>query len=156
MTNMPTFVCVPGAWNGPSCYEPLKSILEAENYECVTISLPSVGCKPVTFDFTEDVDAVRRTIQKLADEGKDIILVLHSYGGMCGSQALEGLAKKERESQGLQDGVVRSMTPVPFCAPLGTEPKMLDTPNQWFHDHLEKDTLLMRFESCVYHGNDAT
>jgi hypothetical protein len=78
MMNKPTFVCVPGAWHGPSCYDSLKSILEGEGYDCVTITLPSVGCKPVTFDFTEDVDAVRLAIQRLADDGKDIIPVMHS------------------------------------------------------------------------------
>jgi hypothetical protein len=110
--NNPTFVCVPGAWHTPVAYDPLKSILETEGFECVRVSLPSVGCKPVTYDFTEDVEAIRSTFQDLADQGKDIIPVMHSYSGMCGSQAIEGFAKEERVSKGLKGGVVRSTTPI--------------------------------------------
>jgi hypothetical protein len=36
----------------------------------------------------------------LADDSKEILLVMHSYGGLPGSQSCEGLAKSERERQG--------------------------------------------------------
>lgn len=105
----PSFVCVPGAWHTPAGYDALIKLLQKDGYDAVAVSLPSVGCKPVTYDFSEDVEAIRSTVTKLSDDGKDVIPVLHSYGGMCGGQALEGLAKEERASKGLKGGVVRGM-----------------------------------------------
>jgi pimeloyl-ACP methyl ester carboxylesterase len=118
----PTFVCVPGAWHTPSAYGALQTILKSHGYEYILISLPSVGCKPVTYDFSEDVAIIRKTITDLVDEGKDVIPVLHSYGGMPGSQALEGLGKDERNSRGLAGGVVRLVYVMAMMLPEGAQP----------------------------------
>jgi hypothetical protein len=42
----------------------------------------------------------------LLDSGTDILLVLHSYGGLPGAAAAKGLSKVEREKEGKQGGVV--------------------------------------------------
>lgn len=53
----------------------------------------------------------------LIEDGKDIVVLMHSYGGMYGSQAVQGLSKKEREQAGKKGGVialiyVSAVTPV--------------------------------------------
>ncbi|TVY59605.1 hypothetical protein LSUE1_G008973 [Lachnellula suecica] len=66
----PTFVCVPGAWHTPTSYSALAQILETHGYECILLSLPSVGCNPVTHDFSEDVAVIWKTVTALAEAGQ--------------------------------------------------------------------------------------
>ena len=103
----PIFVCVPGASHSPLIYDPVKSALAYYGYEVTPIALPSVGGSPATYDFTEDVREIRNYVAQLADSGRDVILVMHGYGGLPGSEALHGLGKEEREQRGLRGGVVR-------------------------------------------------
>ena len=103
----PIFVCVPGASHSPAIYFPLKTLLTSYNYTLIPLSLPSVGGSPVTYDFTPDVIAIRNLVTSIVDSGQDVILVMHSYGGLPGAEALRGLGKSEREKVGLRGGVVR-------------------------------------------------
>jgi len=47
------------------------------------------------------------TLSKLLDEGKDAVVLLHSYGGIPGSAALKGLGKAGRAKASKHGGVVR-------------------------------------------------
>ena len=44
---------------------------------------------------------------KLVDEGKDVVMIAHSYGGSPMSQCTKGLSKTEREAEGKEGGIVR-------------------------------------------------
>lgn len=111
----PIFVFVPGASHSPLIYDPVKSALAYYGYEVTPIALPSVGGNPATFDFTEDVRAIRSCIAQLADLGRDVILVMHGYGGLPGAEALYGLGKTEREQRGQKGGVVRLVFIMSVC-----------------------------------------
>ncbi|KAF9772488.1 hypothetical protein IL306_009792 [Fusarium sp. DS 682] len=43
--------------------------------------------------FKDDVDAARSAITKETDNGRDVIVIAHSYGGMVGNSVIKGLAK---------------------------------------------------------------
>jgi hypothetical protein len=103
----PVFVCVPGASHSHLIYEPLRAALSLHGYTAMPVPLPSVGGNPPTYDFTEDVRAIRNICAELADSGADVILVMHAYGGLPGGEALYGLGKGEREQRGLRGGVIR-------------------------------------------------
>jgi len=103
----PVFVCVPGASHSHLIYEPLRAALSFHGYTAYPLALPSVGGNPPTYDFTEDVRAIRNICSDLADAGEDVILVMHAYGGLPGGEALYGLGKGEREQRGLMGGVIR-------------------------------------------------
>ena len=103
----PVFVLVPGASHSPLIYEPLRTALWHHGYTAYPLDLPSVGGNPPTYDFTEDVRAIRDLCSQLADAGEDVILVMHAYGGLPGGEALWGLSKGEREQRGLPGGVIR-------------------------------------------------
>lgn len=47
-----------------------------------------MGSSPHLKDFGPDVERVRSTLDSLLSQGKDIVMVYHSYGGACGSEAL--------------------------------------------------------------------
>jgi pimeloyl-ACP methyl ester carboxylesterase len=57
-------------------------------------------------------------VEELADQGKDVVLVTHSYGGVVGTEASKGLSKSERTEAGKDGGLVRlvyltSVVPTP-------------------------------------------
>lgn len=100
---LPTVVFIPGAWHTPEYYEKVIDILRGQGYSTSTVRLPSVGGVSTMFD---DAAAIRKTVSTLADEGKKIILVMHSYGGIPGSESAKGLAWKTRQQKGKSGGIV--------------------------------------------------
>ena len=112
----PTIIFVPGAWHGPEPFSTVRASLESHGYTTIGISLPSVGAEPPVKSWDPDVDAIRSAIAKVADEeGGDVVLAVHSYGGVPSSEAAKGFAKTEREKAGLKGGIVRL---VYICATL--------------------------------------
>jgi pimeloyl-ACP methyl ester carboxylesterase len=111
MSTKPTFVFVPGAWHQPSAFKPSLDLLTSAGYEVEAVSLPSVGTvergEPATTSFQPDVDAIRKAILSHIDQGKDVIVVMHSYGGIPGSHAVQGLSKDERQAAGKKGSVVK-------------------------------------------------
>lgn len=103
----PTVVIVPGACQPPSLYEPFAKGLEAHSISSIVIPTPSVGAHPGLKDFSDDVTLIRNTVSKLIDEAKDVVVLMHSYGGMPGSAALKGLGKAARGSEQKKNWVVR-------------------------------------------------
>ena len=103
----PTIVVVPAACQPPVLYEPFTNALHSKGFETAVVATPSVGAKPALKDFSEDVNAIRETVTAFIDQGKDIIVAMHSYGGVPGSAALEALGKTDREKEGQKGGVVR-------------------------------------------------
>lgn len=81
--------------------------LSFHGYTAVPLALPSVGGNPPTYDFSEDVQAIRNLVTEISESGSDVILVLHSYAGLPGGEALQGLGKADRQRSGLRGGVIR-------------------------------------------------
>ena len=55
----------------------------------------------------EDVAEIRKFLEQLIDrEGKEVVLVSHSYGGVPGSGSVEGFDKTARDSKGEAGGVI--------------------------------------------------
>ncbi|KAJ9647626.1 hypothetical protein H2204_000256 [Knufia peltigerae] len=108
----PVLLLVPGAWHEPSCFSLLATYLVKHGYVVEGISLPSVNSSPPHPNFDGDVDAIASTIQKHADQGSDIVVFFHSYGGIPGSSACRGLLKSDRDARGKPGGVTHLI----FCA----------------------------------------
>ncbi|KAL9096292.1 MAG: hypothetical protein Q9165_001289 [Trypethelium subeluteriae] len=119
----PTIVCVPGAWHQPEIYGETMRILEAASYPTIGLPLSSVGANPPKPDFTDDVKTIRDCLRHLiVSEGKDVVLVSHSYTGMPANEAPVGLGAKERSSKGLKGGVIRLVFIMAFAMPEGFQP----------------------------------
>ena len=103
----PTIVLIPGAWHTPASYGRLVPFLHEAGYPTVSAALPSVGASPGLPDFSQDVAAVQAVVTQLTDGGKEVVVVMHSYGAVPGTEALRGLGRKERLADGKAGGVVR-------------------------------------------------
>lgn len=77
-------------------------------YDAIAVELQSVS-PPSTAPaktMTDDAAHIHGIIEALANEGKDVVLVMHAYGAIPGTQSIEGLTKKERSQHSEGGGVV--------------------------------------------------
>ncbi|KAI0817142.1 Alpha/beta hydrolase fold-1 [Xylaria sp. FL0064] len=103
----PTVVLVPGAWTAPVAYHKLVSALKAKSFNVHVPALPTNnGARPPDSSFEGDIQAVRQVVHQLVHGGNEVIVLMHSYGGVAGTSALEGLTRKELQAKGLPGGVV--------------------------------------------------
>jgi pimeloyl-ACP methyl ester carboxylesterase len=107
----PSILLIPGAFGLPEFYDPVINAVALEGYEIRALHCPSVGLKtgpregapPTMYD---DAAFIAKEIEKLADEGKDVVLVAHSYGGIPATESAKGLGKEERQKQQKKGGIV--------------------------------------------------
>ncbi|KAI0014479.1 alpha/beta-hydrolase [Xylariaceae sp. FL0662B] len=118
MSNKPVFVLLHGAWHSPQCWEDVVAALDKAGYFAVVPALPSSGSTPPTPDWAEDVETIRKTVFDLVQEN-DVVVVMHSFSGMTGGTALEGLDKQTCASKGLRGGVIRLVYIAAFIVPEG-------------------------------------
>ncbi|KAF2502696.1 alpha/beta-hydrolase [Lophium mytilinum] len=109
----PSILLIPGASALPEFYDSVVDPVKAKGYDIRGLHMPSVGLEagagrkgssPSMFD---DAALIANEVEKLADEGKDVILITHSYGGVPATQSTKGLSKEERHEKGKSGGIVR-------------------------------------------------
>ena len=100
----PAIALVTGAFHSPSHYQKVLTILENSKFETHCQALPCLNCdKPQVATAAKDVAYIRHeSLQPLIEDGKEILLVMHSYGGIPGSAAAKGLSVVERREHGLK------------------------------------------------------
>ena len=96
MSRKPTLVLVPGAWHNTETWDKIASLMETKQYKCVRVALPSTMSNP-SATFWEDIQAVRNSIVVEVTQGRDVVVVVHSYGGVVGSSAIKGLVRHEQD-----------------------------------------------------------
>lgn len=115
-------VLVPGAWHDPSvAYHDLMERLTELNLKSIPVPLPTVGPKTdeTRKGMVDDAAAIRKAVEVQIDDGKEVIVVCHSYGGLPIAQALEGLALSDRKARGKKGGVKRLVYVAAFLMPPG-------------------------------------
>lgn len=92
MSKSPTLVFIPGSWHRPTCYDKvIGQLQEQHQLRCVSITLPSTADNPAA-TFKDDLDAACDAISNETAQGRSIVIVAHSYGGMVGNSAVKGFA----------------------------------------------------------------
>ncbi|TQN67140.1 hypothetical protein CSHISOI_08374, partial [Colletotrichum shisoi] len=101
----PTVFIVHGAWHTPAHYQPFVDVLEEKGYPCVGPELPSGDTLTPESAPEDDIRLVRKIASGLAEQGKEIVVLAHSYGGTVSTEALSGLGIKDRTVAGKAGGV---------------------------------------------------
>ena len=117
--SQPTFVFSLGAWSTPAVFDGVRARLDVLGFPSECSKHPSAGAEPPSKSLEDDVDNLRRVLVTVADQGKDIIVVAHSYGGVVASSAVEGLAKSARAERGNQGGVIKIVYVAAFALDKG-------------------------------------
>ena len=118
----PVVLVVPGAWHSPSHFTPLVRHLQRAGFPCEAINLSPEETFPETQTFAAHVQIIRESVEGSVHEGRECMLVLHSYGGVVGCEATRGLSKTERAARGETGGVVALLFLSAFIFPEGGSP----------------------------------
>ncbi|KAJ5539520.1 hypothetical protein N7513_007852 [Penicillium frequentans] len=105
----PELVLIGGGWHYPESYSKFRTVLESQLGLTVHVpQLPTMnGSRPPNADLYADSDAIRQLVTELADAARSLVVIMHSYGGQVGTNALAGLGAEARKQQGLSGGVIQ-------------------------------------------------
>ena len=102
----PTIVFVPGAFHTSAHFEPISALLNQASFPTTTVEIPTTA-RAKTASYRDDVYAIRSLLERLVEEdGKEVLLALHSYGGVPGCQTVSGLERSKRKAEGKPGGVI--------------------------------------------------
>ncbi|KAJ4303192.1 hypothetical protein N0V90_002085 [Kalmusia sp. IMI 367209] len=135
----PTVVLLQGTFQLPEVYHKFANLIESRGFPVVQPSFPTLTGQDEP-DFTkktlaDDVQVTEDAIRKLVDDGKTVVLAMHSYGGLVGAEAVpEDLTLANRKERGLPGGVSHLFYFSAFVMPKGQSigTAVGDSPD---HDH---------------------
>ncbi|KAL8716026.1 MAG: hypothetical protein Q9225_006288 [Loekoesia sp. 1 TL-2023] len=108
-TSRPTIILVHGGWQGPETYSLIVPGLEKAGYSVFAVTLPSAGTEPAVPDFSSDVAVIRNAVASTLAIGKDVVLVMHSYGAVIGCEAMKGVKLDEASIIMEADGAFKAV-----------------------------------------------
>lgn len=147
----PIILLVPGFWEGPTVYQQLTGLLQADGFRTEVAPLVSTGHKsPNNPTMKDDIAAIRMHVAKLVEADQEVVLVLHSVAGMLGSNAIEDLELSKRQAAGKKGGVTKIIF---IAAGIGPEGLSHSSPpfvqvNVSDLDLYIRDPTLLCFASC--------
>ncbi|KAB8298318.1 hypothetical protein EYC80_002046 [Monilinia laxa] len=107
-SSKPIIVLFPGAFHSTNAFMLLKTAFEEKSYTCI---LPPNPPRLGKSDFTDvnldtDVSFFRESVLlPLLNDGRELVLILHSYAGVSVGGAVQGLTISERQMAGQKGGV---------------------------------------------------
>lgn len=102
----PTILLIPGAWHRGDAWTPVASLLQQQGYHVEAVTLPSAGGS-LSSTMTDDAEHIRtKYLDDLIAQGRDVIVVMHSYSGVPGTECIKGVARKDLAAQGKPGGVI--------------------------------------------------
>ena len=121
----PTFVLVPGNFLPPTYYTDVAKVLESHSFPTQLVTLISTGSKEPLTSNEPDIAAIRKSVEDLTSAGKEVIVVIHSYAGVPGCEAVKGLGKQERSGVGKSGGVVKLVYVTAWMLQEGESPPVI-------------------------------
>ncbi|KAI0513264.1 Alpha/Beta hydrolase protein [Xylaria bambusicola] len=101
----PLLVLVPGAFGTTEGFNKMASYLGA--IKTHPRSYPSCNPPdPLNADCSNDIAVLKDTLLSLLDQGLDLVVLAHSYGGVVAGGAAKGLDKDSRKAAGYENAVL--------------------------------------------------
>ncbi|KAL5358857.1 alpha/beta-hydrolase [Aspergillus floccosus] len=119
MSSKPSIVLVHGAWQTSASFHKIVPLLNLAGYETYTVDLPCSAQHTVS-DIRPDIDTIRSRIWELVEGGKDVLVFMHSYGSVPGSEACKELDKESKRKQGKNGGITGLIFCCSFLLPEGS------------------------------------
>ncbi|KAI0378152.1 Alpha/Beta hydrolase protein [Hypomontagnella monticulosa] len=144
---LPTVLIVPGAFLALACYESLISYLREAGFPTRIAPHPSSNHPdPAAATCQEDAASLRDNVllPLVEKDGKDVVVVAHSYGAIAASGVAKGLDKQTCRARGHADGVV-GLISVSGQIPLEGE-SALSISNNIFPPWIKRDENLTRVD----------
>lgn len=119
MESSPLIVFIAGWWEGITPFKGISQSLTKLGYATLTLALPSTGSKDGTFP--NDVRIIRSVLESIIGAEQEVVLVMHSAGGIVGSEAIEGLSKSAMRKIGKKGGVTKLVYMAAGIFPIGKQ-----------------------------------
>lgn len=104
MAQTPVLVIVPGSFAPATLYDDFAKLLTQNGLDVRVVSTPSVGRrdpKPAG-TMSDDAAEIERVVTGIFDEGKDAVIMAHSYGGVPTTQSMQTLSRKNRQGRAIE------------------------------------------------------
>jgi hypothetical protein len=112
----PTVILVPGGWHVPHHCHTLIKVLQRKGYRAFAVHHATTrNNAPWPNSYHYDEAIVTSALLAESNEGHDILLLMHSYGGFPGSAACRGLLKEQRKLNGEKGGVIGTVYMASFA-----------------------------------------
>ncbi|KAI1208931.1 Alpha/beta hydrolase fold-1 [Annulohypoxylon truncatum] len=104
----PTILLIHGAWHIPLHYRSLIDPLRSSGYTVLAPYLVTTGYDDSIDGKThaDSTNQIREYLRPLLDQGRKILVVAHSAGGVVATGAAAGLTLEDRAAQGLPGGII--------------------------------------------------
>lgn len=114
MAQTPAVVIIQGAFQTPEFYTAFESELRSYGFETVHPVLPTCtdieNAEYPKRTITDDARVVHTAIKALVEQGKIVVVLMHSYGGLVGTECIiKELTRDDRKARGLSGGVVHQI-----------------------------------------------
>ena len=116
----PVVLFVHGSWHSPAHFKPIVDLFQSTGYRALCPRLPTLNPPQSTTSLPDDAACIRSELKTLIeDEGEDVIVAMHSYGGIVGTEAVDAVWNKQsRQARGQPGGVLRLLYICAFVLPL--------------------------------------
>lgn len=92
-SKLPAVLLIGGGWHVPQSYRKLTEQLQSKGFEVQVPVLPSTNqSRPPNADLNTDTEHVRSVAESLVNQSLDVVVLMHSYGGQIGTNALHGMS----------------------------------------------------------------
>ena len=100
MTSKPAIVWLHGAWHNPAHYSSFLNKFKEQGYKVKAPATASAAETPASNVFEKDVAIAKEAIKSFTDQGKNVVVAMHSYGGVYGSEAVAELFEESKGKDG--------------------------------------------------------
>ncbi|KAH8800201.1 prolyl aminopeptidase-like protein [Xylogone sp. PMI_703] len=115
----PVFVFVPGGWHSPDVFDDVTKVLSSKGYTSRGVHLASVGHIPPIENFDADVENVRGVVEDVLSSAQDVVLVVHSYGGLPASEAMKYFMDDDNKDMKGKGRILRIVWVCAFVGAIG-------------------------------------
>ncbi|KAL8688713.1 MAG: hypothetical protein Q9218_005447 [Villophora microphyllina] len=106
MDVLPSIVLIPGAFHLQPALDLLSEELKSSGFSTQSFRLVTVDQPKLSIQDDAAALATKVLLPLIEQQGKDVVLYLHSYAGFPGSTAIKGLSKAERLATGKPGGIL--------------------------------------------------
>ena len=114
----PIYIFVGGVSHTPAFFKDMIKQMAIRGYESTAVAFPTCGNDTDNTKQWDEVTAIQDAVSVCVDsKDRDVVLVLHSYGGWPGSRAVKGFDKETRQKNGKSTGIVEVAFLAAFLLP---------------------------------------
>lgn len=116
MAQSPVLIVVPGSFAPAVLYDDFAKLLVKDGLDVRVVNPPSVGRRDPepAATMSDDAAEIERVVTGVFNEGKDVVIMAHSYGGVPTTQSMQVLSRKNRQGRAIERVIYLSAVVLPL------------------------------------------